>query len=164
MWTLLVRREKAVYHTMNMFNFDSNRKCLIAEGWVASNSISEVSYALRAASERTGTMVSSVINELSTKLDPPTFHRTSPFTEGFQEIVDSYGMATYQEVNPGIFTIISFPFLFAVMFGDFGHGIMMSLAGAYLVINAEKMSKNKTEVCLNRGGDGGYLRVDNVIS
>ena len=147
-WTLLVRREKAIYHTMNSFSYDSSRKCLIAEGWCPTASISEVTNSLRLASERSGTAVSSVLNEVKTTMPPPTFHKTNKFTAGFQAIVDSYGMATYREVNPGLFTIISFPFLFAVMFGDFGHGILVSLAGIALVLNEQKLSKLKGEVCL----------------
>ena len=48
----MVRKEKAIYHTMNFFNYDVNRKCLIAEGWCASNDISIIQHALKNATVR----------------------------------------------------------------------------------------------------------------
>lgn len=49
-------------------------------------------------------------------------------------------MAKYQEANPGVFTIVTFPFLFAVMFGDWGHGICIFLATLYFLIREKKLA------------------------
>ncbi|QQP37595.1 V-type proton ATPase subunit a [Caligus rogercresseyi] len=47
-------------------------------------------------------------------------------------LIDSYGINSYREINPAPFAIITFPFLFGVMFGDIGHGIIMLLAALKL--------------------------------
>lgn len=145
-WFIIVRKEKAIYHTMNLFNYDGNRKCLIAEGWSAKIDTPIVHLALNNAIEASGTNMPSVFSELDTKRKPPTYHRTNKFTEGFQNIIDAYGIARYREVNPGLFTIVSFPFLFAIMFGDIGHGFLMFLSALYLVLNEKKLSSIKDEI------------------
>ncbi|KNC97988.1 uncharacterized protein SPPG_06975 [Spizellomyces punctatus DAOM BR117] len=145
-WSTIVKKEKAIYHTMNMFNYDVNRKALIAEGWCPTLSINALQYSLRGVTERTGSTIPPILNELRTRLTPPTYHRTNKFTAGFQDIVDAYGVATYREVNPGLFTVITFPFLFAVMFGDFGHGIFMTAMAAWMVIQEKKLAKIKDEI------------------
>lgn len=57
----------------------------------------------------------------------------------------SYGLpycrvAKYREANPGVFTIVTFPFLFAVMFGDWGHGLCLLAATLFLIIRERKFS------------------------
>jgi V-type H+-transporting ATPase subunit a len=77
------------------------------------------------------------------KQQPPTHFKTNKFTKSFQGIVDAYGMARYREVNPGVFTIVTFPFLFGMMFGDVGHGIMLFIFAVYLCIKEDTFSKMK---------------------
>lgn len=69
-----------------------------------------------------GSSIPSFLNVIHTDEDPPTFNRTNKFTRGFQQLIDAYGVSCYREANPALYTIITFPFLFAIMFGDAGHG------------------------------------------
>jgi len=67
----------------------------------------------------------------------PTYFDSDVFKAPFQEIVDTYGVPRYQEANPALFTIISFPFFFGLMYGDVGHGSLMLVAGILLVLLAK---------------------------
>ncbi|XP_053548335.1 V-type proton ATPase 116 kDa subunit a 3 isoform X2 [Bombina bombina] len=74
------------------------------------------------------------------------------------EIVDAYGVAAYQEVNPAVYTIITFPFLFAVMFGDVGHGLLMFLFALWLVLSEDNPKyKYSQDEIFNMCFGGRYL-------
>ncbi|CAN6850864.1 unnamed protein product [Brassica oleracea] len=139
-WNLKIRKEKAIYHTLNMLSLDVTNKCLVGEGWSPLFAAPEIQEALQRAAVDSNSQVGSIFQVLRTKEMPPTFFRTNKFTTAFQEIVDAYGVAKYQEANPTVFTIVTFPFMFAVMFGDWGHGICLLLATMYLILREKKLS------------------------
>ncbi|XP_022118568.1 V-type proton ATPase 116 kDa subunit a1 [Pieris rapae] len=146
-WSIMVRKMKAIYHTLNLFNMDVTQKCLIGECWVPTSDLPNVQKALADGSNACGSSIPSFLNCIETDEVPPTFNRTNRFTRGFQTLIDAYGVASYRECNPALYTIITFPFLFAVMFGDLGHGSIMAMFGLWMVVKevslAEKKSNNE---------------------
>ncbi|XP_018620112.2 V-type proton ATPase 116 kDa subunit a-like isoform X1 [Scleropages formosus] len=144
-WFVKVRKMKAIYHTLNLCNIDVTQKCLIAEVWCPVCDLDSIQFALRRGTERSGSTVPSILNRMQTKQTPPTYNKTNKFTSGFQNIVDAYGIGTYREMNPAPYTIITFPFLFAVMFGDLGHGVVLTCAALYLVLRERQLFAKKID-------------------
>ncbi|XP_040047616.1 V-type proton ATPase 116 kDa subunit a isoform X1 [Gasterosteus aculeatus] len=144
-WFIKVRKMKAIYHTLNLCNIDVTQKCLIAEVWCPVSDMDSIQFALRRGTEKSGSTVPSILNRMQTKQPAPTFNKTNKFTSGFQNIVDAYGIGSYREINPAPYTIITFPFLFAVMFGDMGHGVLMTCAALYLVLRESRLMAQKND-------------------
>uniref|UniRef100_A0A671S9M5 V-type proton ATPase subunit a n=1 Tax=Sinocyclocheilus anshuiensis TaxID=1608454 RepID=A0A671S9M5_9TELE len=144
-WFIKVRKMKAIYHTLNLCNIDVTQKCLIAEIWCPVSDLDSIQFALRRGTEKSGSTVPSILNRMQTKQTPPTYNKTNKFTSGFQSIVDAYGISNYREINPAPYTIITFPFLFAVMFGDLGHGVLMTCAALYLVLRESRLIAQKND-------------------
>uniref|UniRef100_A0AAQ4RN54 V-type proton ATPase subunit a n=1 Tax=Gasterosteus aculeatus aculeatus TaxID=481459 RepID=A0AAQ4RN54_GASAC len=151
-WVVQVKKMKAIYYILNLCSFDVTNKCLIAEVWCPVNDIPTL------RRRKSGATVPSFVNRIPTNDTPPTQIRTNKFTSGFQNIVDAYGVGNYREVNPAPFTIITFPFLFAVMFGDLGHGVIMALFALWMVLyeNNRKLKNTRNEIW-NTFFEGRYI-------
>ncbi|KAL6577264.1 V-type proton ATPase subunit a1 [Orobanche minor] len=137
-WMNMVRREKAIYDTLNMLNFDVTKKCLVGEGWCPVFAKSKIQEVLQHATFDSNSQVGIIFHVMDAVEVPPTCFRTNHFTNPYQEIVDAYG-----EANPAVYTIVTFPFLFAVMFGDWGHGICLLLGALFLVARERRLGSQK---------------------
>lgn len=133
-WSIKVRKMKAIYHKLNSFNQDFARDCLVGECWISVRDYDAVKMALHRGMKRSNSSVLPVLQEISAKGDLPTYYKTNEFTKAFQTLIDSYGVARYRELNPTPYTVVTFPFLFAVMFGDVGHGTVLLLFATWMVV------------------------------
>jgi V-type H+-transporting ATPase subunit a len=157
LWLVISKKEKAVYETLNRFSYDQARKTLIAEAWCPTNSLPLVKSTLQDVNDRAGLSVPTIVNQIRTTRTPPTYVKTNKFTLAFQTIIDAYGTAKYQEVNPGLPTLVTFPFLFAVMFGDFGHGSLMTLAALAMIYFERPLGRSKLDELFSMAFYGRYI-------
>jgi V/A-type H+-transporting ATPase subunit I len=57
---------------------------------------------------------------------------------GFQQLVSNYALPRYAEIDPTILITLTFPLLFGAMFGDVGHGLVLTLLGWLLLLRRVK--------------------------
>ncbi len=64
--------------------------------------------------------------------NPPTLLKTPGFLKPIEEVVTGYSYPSYYDINPVVPFLLTFLLFFGVMFGDIGHGILLSLFGLYV--------------------------------
>ena len=69
---------------------------------------------------------------------PPTLIRTPKFLKPIEEIVFSYSYPSYYDINPVLPFVAVFILLFGIMFGDIGHGLLLSTVALLLEKKGKK--------------------------
>ncbi len=65
-------------------------------------------------------------------VEPPTLLNPVKVEQPFRPLVQSYGTTRYGDIDPTLFTVVSFVVMFGIMFGDVGHGLMLVLLALWL--------------------------------
>ncbi len=65
-------------------------------------------------------------------VEPPTLLRPPRLARPFQPLIDTYGAARYADVDPTPFAAVTFVFMFGMMFGDAGDGLLLAALGLLL--------------------------------
>lgn len=126
-----VAKEKAIYTAINMMKLQSNT--YIGFIWAPVSKENDIKEHL---SQFQTTELQSWRSDYNQphQIQPPTFFTLNDVTRTFQTITNTYGVPSYQEANPSCFAVVTFPFLFAVMFGDYGHGSLLLFVGIIMVL------------------------------
>lgn len=132
-WRLFFWKERTLYEYLN--KLDRRDQFYIANVYLPTSQIRHISVQINRI------VPTPAIHEIPAEY-PPTAFNTNAYTGTAQEITNTYGVPRYQEVNPSIFTTVTFPFFYGVMFGDVAHGLMIFALGIYLIVNKAKLQKS----------------------
>lgn len=139
-------KEKSLYENLNRMK--SDKKFFIGLFWAPSAHLPMIQKSIENLHESKQIKKPQMVQRQKHNLVPPTFIRVNEFTYGFQEITNTYGIPNYKEINPSYFGVVTFPFLFGVMFGDIGHGFLFLLFGAFLVLANDYLAKTALKTLL----------------
>ncbi|CAD8156140.1 unnamed protein product [Paramecium pentaurelia] len=138
---LLMVKEKALYTNLNYLY--QKERIYIGFFWAPKHVEGELHHMLHQLSvSQSNTSVGQIIElEPPEKVLTPTYFKINEFNYVFQEIVNTYGIPRYKEINPGMFAVMFFPFMFGIMFGDIGHGGVLFILAFLLVKNSDTLRK-----------------------
>lgn len=110
--------------------------CLIA-GWVPAGKVPALRAAVSAATgghcyvEIRAPQEVPGVREGRVKV--PVLFKNPFFARPFELLTSTYGIPAYDKLDPTVFVAVTFLLMFGVMFGDIGHGLVLTLLGALLV-------------------------------
>ena len=64
--------------------------------------------------------------------EPPTKLENPKLFKPFEMYIQMYGLPAHNEMDPTIFVAITYSFIFGVMFGDVGQGLLLAIGGLIL--------------------------------
>ena len=120
----LLQIEKSTQESEMLFG--STKMVSVIRGWVPASAVGRVEKAVRSSA---GPACSVSSREARKGETPPSIISNSGPLKGLEVITESYGIPEYDELDPTKFIALTFPFLFGMMFGDIGHGLLLTLTG-----------------------------------
>lgn len=146
-WRLFCLKEKSIYATLNCFEGDIT---LRAACWYPAEEEAHIRQLLIRQSNEQQTNGMLVPDRVQHTSGAPTYIRTNALTAMPQMLVNTYGSPRYMEANAALLTVVTFPFLFGVMYGDIGHGSMIMMGGLFLIWNADAFKYSQPELYMAR--------------
>lgn len=112
--------------------------CSLVEGWVPRDVVEET---VRRVIEASAGYCVIDVTEPEIHEHPPSVIRHPHLLETFQMLTTSYGVTSYHELNPMLFSSVTFPIIFGLMFADAGQGLLLILLGLTALYVRQKVER-----------------------
>lgn len=123
-----------------LMNYGKLKKGYLVAGWLPTNRLDEMINYLQEISTEILVEVKEDSRDKEVRGMPILLDKTG-FQNGFQKLVTTYGLPSYNELNPTLLLMLTFPLIFGAMFGDVGQGMILAVAGVLLMTKKIKKLK-----------------------
>jgi V/A-type H+-transporting ATPase subunit I len=110
--------------------FPKHGEVVLISGWVPVSDLDRVRKAVETAAGHPVAM--EVLKADANRQSVPTLVRTPRWLQPFEELVTTFGLSSYNELDPTLIVTVSFLIMYGMMFGDLGHGLLLLLTGLWL--------------------------------
>jgi len=108
--------------------YDRHGDVFLISGWIPEDAVETVMTTVATATD--GRADVELLEAVPGGRRPvPTFLRNPRLLKPFEKIVSTFGFPGYGEVDPTPLVAVSFLLMYGMMFGDVGHGLMLTAAG-----------------------------------
>lgn len=102
----------------------------LVSGWAPTSALDSLIATVQDVTEKRA--IIEVVEAEATRTEAPSLLRNPRILRGFESIISIYGLPAYDELDPTALVAVSFVFMYGMMFGDVGHGLILALAGLWL--------------------------------
>ncbi len=110
--------------------FPKHGEVFLISGWVPASDLEQVKKAVESAAGHPIAM--EVLKADANRQSVPTLVRTPRWLQPFEELVTTFGISSYNELDPTLIVTVSFLIMYGMMFGDLGHGLLLLITGLWL--------------------------------
>ncbi len=110
--------------------FPKHGEVFLISGWVPASDLDRVRKAVESAAGHPVAM--EVLKPDPHRQSVPSLIRSPRWLRPFEDLVTTFGLSSYEELDPTLIVTISFLVMYGMMFGDLGHGLLLLLAGLWL--------------------------------
>jgi V/A-type H+/Na+-transporting ATPase subunit I len=110
--------------------FPKHGEVFLISGWVPASDLERVRTAVETAAGHPVAM--EVLKPDPNRQSVPSLVRSPRWLQPFEELVTTFGISSYNELDPTLIVTVSFLIMYGMMFGDLGHGLLLLLIGLWL--------------------------------
>jgi len=110
--------------------FPKHGEVFLISGWVPASDLNRLKQAVETAAGHPIAM--EVLKPDPRRQSVPSLIRSPRWLQPFEELVTTFGLSSYQELDPTLIVTVSFLVMYGMMFGDLGHGLLLLLTGLWL--------------------------------